>query len=800
MKEYLKTLAISVGIMVLLYVAFAIMGATLGNTKSDFNSQHLMFIEYIRNLIFSTHDLVPQLTMNYGLGQSFVALYYHGLYNPFVMFSLILGPNVSIKVVMYFIYLMIIIMTSLSMHWLARLNGFTHFQSRIISLLTTFSGILIFHFTWHPMFIYYYPFMILSLVSLHYLVREKNIYFYALTLGMVFYTNFFYAPIVSIIQFTYFIGLLLDEHRRISEYLVNFVKAYLLGLMMGMLFLVCVYGFASQGVRGANPILDDNLFNNFNDTMLNLVNARYITGVGVMPLFATIYALFKSKEKRYFLPTLFLAFTLIFNKLVILLNLGMYHEFKYLICYIPLLWLITGNYLFKERVKWKILLVPILALLLVVIADNGLIDLNRKIILVVEIFFFVMISFNRGNSNLIKFITLFIITITLILNISLVSDEIYWNSSLSGSAKPTKEKLTGIISHKPYRIFEKNENSLEKLSDFNANMYTSLENGNFENMINTYLELEVADFNRYHRNTVFDNYLIRNYLGIQKKDTDVNNDVNPMVYGVSNQDVYSLNSLKTMDKNERLLAINEGVYVENAEKTPKIKNKPKVIYENDKEFSFDNIETKKEIAVPKKYQKDGVFIVSMDAMIPENSKKSESLVINEHINMAMKNDYYGPYPNSKVTFLLDGSEDLEKIKVEVNRKDNEKTPFKYHNLKVEFIENNSIRDNKFKFYAPENFRVKMNHEYRFTINQAEDGLLATTIPYDKGFSILVDGKEKSIEKVNGLFLGTTLDQGKHDIVIKYSIPGFKISFLLSVISLLIIISGGSKYLIRKLTI
>lgn len=59
------------------------------------------------------------------------------------------------------------------------------------------------------------------------------------------------------------------------------------------------------------------------------------------------------------------------------------------------------------------------------------------------------------------------------------------------------------------------------------------------------------------------------------------------------------------------------------------------------------------------------------------------------------------------------------------------------------------------------------------------GYLITSIPYDAGFAIYVDGKRVATEKVNTAFLGSKVEQGTHRIMIVYHAPGLAAGKLLS---------------------
>ena len=57
------------------------------------------------------------------------------------------------------------------------------------------------------------------------------------------------------------------------------------------------------------------------------------------------------------------------------------------------------------------------------------------------------------------------------------------------------------------------------------------------------------------------------------------------------------------------------------------------------------------------------------------------------------------------------------------------------------------------------------------LTMQKSGYLITSIPYDSGFQIQVDGKNVKSEKVNTAFLGCKMKAGEHDIVIDIPCTG-----------------------------
>lgn len=73
-------------------------------------------------------------------------------------------------------------------------------------------------------------------------------------------------------------------------------------------------------------------------------------------------------------------------------------------------------------------------------------------------------------------------------------------------------------------------------------------------------------------------------------------------------------------------------------------------------------------------------------------------------------------------------------------------------------------------------------------------MMATTIPYNQGWHLTVDGKSTSIIKIQNTFIGAMLSSGKHRIVLKYVPPYLDIGCIVSLLScaLLLVICNFSR--------
>ena len=70
-----------------------------------------------------------------------------------------------------------------------------------------------------------------------------------------------------------------------------------------------------------------------------------------------------------------------------------------------------------------------------------------------------------------------------------------------------------------------------------------------------------------------------------------------------------------------------------------------------------------------------------------------------------------------------------------------------------------------------------------TVKGMADGYFVTSVPYDKGFTVKVDGYTVKTEKVNKAFLGFRIGAGTHRVKITYHAPGKRAGMLVSVVGI-----------------
>ena len=78
--------------------------------------------------------------------------------------------------------------------------------------------------------------------------------------------------------------------------------------------------------------------------------------------------------------------------------------------------------------------------------------------------------------------------------------------------------------------------------------------------------------------------------------------------------------------------------------------------------------------------------------------------------------------------------------------------------------------------------------FKGTIDAGEGGVMVTSIPYDKGWKLYVDGKRRSTSNLTAdCLISTQLTAGVHEIEMKFMPQGFIPGIILTILSILLLI-------------
>lgn len=128
----------------------------------------------------------------------------------------------------------------------------------------------------------------------------------------------------------------------------------------------------------------------------------------------------------------------------------------------------------------------------------------------------------------------------------------------------------------------------------------------------------------------------------------------------------------------------------------------------------------------------------------------------------IKEDDYNKLSNEERINIL-------KEKVVLSDKDLDK----YKDIYPNDVKYNS---NKFEF---------INNGFKSIIDSSDNTLAIFQIPYDRGFSVKVNGKKSNIIKVNNGFIGVKINKGVNKIEVKYMPKGLKDGLIISILSIFV---------------
>lgn len=176
--------------------------------------------------------------------------------------------------------------------------------------------------------------------------------------------------------------------------------------------------------------------------------------------------------------------------------------------------------------------------------------------------------------------------------------------------------------------------------------------------------------------------------------------------------------------------------------------------------------------------------------------KSDYLKNDESINLYINDILLSAYSSS--TFAIQEFKNNADIgteftfKLEGNIKNYEPVSYYFNKDTYKEVFSN-LNQNQLKISKLKNGYIKGT-----ATGENENSYLFTTIPYDKGWHIYMDGKEIKYDEIYDTFIGFKIGKGKHNIEFKYTPVGLKEGILISILAIFISViyfsKEGKKYM------
>lgn len=801
-------------IVSLIFLISTMRSKSLFGSSVDWYNQHIQFPEYFRKLFYSTHHFFPNFAFSIGGGQNIYYFSYYGLYNPLFLFSYLL-PFVQMINYMQVLNIFVYISTGLLFYCFLKkeVSKNIAFLGSLFLLLST---PLLFHIHRHYMFIDYFPFLLLSLLSIHSYMKNRRISSFILFNTLFILTSYYYsisAILVEVIYFTYLYFKDLKENSfKLKLYLQKGIPlAFGLVVAIGIsaVLLLPTMGAIKNG-RGSTSqqfSLFEIVFPNLD--IKNFLYDYYGLGLSFISILSIIYFIFKKEQdKSKKILGIILAVTLFFSFMMYFLNGRLYIRSKILIPFIPLVLLLLCHYLdhvLRNQIENRKLSV---VLFLSCLCYSLLIKRESVYLFLFLFDFLLTYLFLKGTRK--KVYLNLMIGFLFILNIGFSYQEIFINHHYVYEKDASKE-IKKILANDQdiYRMKQvdfslRNVNHIYTPRYYTTSLYSSLENKDYRKFLTDELKIARANRNKLMltstKNLISDSYLGVKYV-IGKSNLFGYDSVLNNIYYNSNYRGIVYTSGKVINEKEygkvgypyNLDYLFQSV-ITNEESNTKIKHSIKKVdhilfpFHKNIKYNEDQIRIKADKDIILKMSKseelkDKILFIQFKINNKSNCQDVERYItingVKNKLSCASK-DY--EYQNNNYTFHYTISEnDDYKIKIGAGVYD-------ISNLEVYSMDYEEFK----KFNQGVN---NLQFDYKKTkgdviegrIKVDSDGYLASTIPYDQGFSIYIDGKESKVLKVNQSFIGTKIKEGNHHVKIVYNAPFLKEGKIISFISFVLFI-------------
>lgn len=745
-----------------LMAANVIFGLVPGIISNDWFSQHLPFIEQIRYNFQVTGELFPQLNMNLGMFQSFTTLYYHGMYNPYILLSFLV-PFIPSYIWIQIIGLIIVTLTSIFSNKLFKQWEIPNGPRIILVAMSAFMPVILFNISRHLMYIYYIPFLFLNLYATRILIEENKRGLYLISLLGISYTSYFVLPLVYIINVLYIYVLYSKKLVTISW--KKFGSYFLINVIFVLLSVFVLLPQAIEIISGTTRIENPEFFTYYQvDTFKIIFNVQNMQTFLPPTLYSFILVatvwLLKKKDAFAVFPILLLI-SMVWWPLNYVFNVFQYASDKINIVFSAIL-ILTAAYVIKEASKKTLKKMLIASVIVSLIAcyftiapyeDAPLRYLYIEVGIIITSFLIYISTYKRVNSLL--WATLIaggIFTLFGPPSFLLIKESLLLSKIQEGSQD-------AII--QPYRVYNDGNNQFD-INAFGTTNYASIQNDYYYQFVNNE---NVSQSRNYRSRIITDNRFWHYLLGIGAEADNVR----PIIYGVADRDIYANSVQPTLDKYQLTISFINGVFTESSDNT----DYQPLTYNQVETPSAAEIKSEQTIVLnDEPVEEVSLYMVDMSKVPTTECTIDCRVIVGKSVNTVFQNKLNTNY---RFNVILKKGDVLTAKAVDED--------VQFENINAVAVPYKELMNSAYDFIKPEQFAVDLNDSFTFKMTMPESGMIASTIPYDKGYTVYIDDQEVTTEIVNNYFLGFKIPEGEHQILVTYNIRGFKtgvISFWIGV--------------------
>ncbi len=773
--------------------------------RTDFYHQYLPFHTELHNKLKHFESLF--YTYKVGLGTNFITLFAYYLASPFNILLILVGENYVLEFITVMVVLKIALSGLTMSYYLVKRYDTSSFVVIFFAIFYAMSGYMGAYY-WNVMWldnIVLFPLLIYGFENIQ---NGKKPYLYIITLGLSIFCNYYIGTITCFFFIIYFIFYNILKEKKPKEIGINLLKTAiysLIGVMISAILLIPVF-YAFKTTASSDSTFPKTVKEYF--TIIEAIGRHlpFVTvengidnwpnlysGVMCFPLI-TLYFLskkYKLKEKVcYMVLLLFFLASFTINILDFV-----WHVFKYpnsLPCRQSFIYtFIILTIAIKPLLKFKSIKIKdvtksfaIPAILLIIV--EKMIE-NKKIgfysvyatLIIMLIYFVLTIKYmsKKSNKNVLLYVVIMFVSFEAFINM--------YQTSISTINRPDYMKNTDIIKKMVSNIKSMNNDFYRVERD---DMKTK-DDGAFMHFPSSsiFSSSAYADGSEYYKSigmeastnaysitgsTPFADTLLNVKYKIFEKEVEHPDVLNlRLIEGDNENKVYMYQNVHTLP----LSFILQEKFIEEYDRTS---GNPATVQNNfSRTLKLGTMLSKKSVEITGttatfKTDEEGDYyafvrdkgIKEVTVTYPTTSKSFKNLNRGFFIELGYLDK------DTDMSFRNDTNDDQLLIEV----------------FKFDFNVLKKVVD-KINSYA--NYKMISFKEdiINYSMDVKESGVCVLTLPYDKGFTVKVDGKEVEYEKVFDFLLGFKLETGQHEILVTYVPEGIKLGAIFTVIGILSLI-------------
>ena len=778
----------------------------------DWINQHSVLPDYFRQRFYDTGQLFPDIAWNLGAGQNIYNFSYYGLFNPIIWISYLLpfvpmSLCIQITSILSYGVSVVIFYCWLKKKW-------NHRIALPCTFLFMLAAPLVYHSYNQLMFVNYMPFLCAAFWGVDKYIEEKK---KALLLcgvcGMIL-TSFFFS-IGGLLALGIY-GASKFTEKGIKEFFKNSVSlaGVLLDgvLLCGILLIPTAFVLFGRGGSGSQAGMAVSLFTVQPMRFLYTPHGVGLSALALIALFDDMICRRKWQEK-FLSVSLFLIFTVPLAGYV--LNGGLYEKGKVFIPFLPLMCMEVAKYIdrIKKRESTFRDILPYLITAIFLIAGKtfwALLDCG-----VMLVCFLIRKRFSAFPLAVwVSCVILFCSGWTINKGSDHIIPKEDYEKILDRDTKAEVEEILGKDAGW-YRM-EEQQGGKKELQDINriedsrqliTSVYSSAYNEEYDKF-----RRETFDINQHFRNNmmqaVSDNPLFLQLMGVKyvigkhplagyelleegkNGNLYVNSHVAPIGY-VTNEVVAEKN-YQTLDFPANQTAFLWKAVAESAQseedfptmntyplEIPEINEGENQIKRTSFGWSF-SLSTEKKVSIPIKDIPMTEDLLSVKFQVKNKKDKDMYIRLCGQTNRLTAKSH--EYANHNESFAYTVTLNQENQTADFIFGPGE---YEISNLEA-FTGNLSELSNEKLYETPLKLEKTEGDTLVCSVDNKEAGYLISSIPYDEGFEIRLNGKKISMEKVNTAFLGAKVPKGKCTIEISYEAEGKTLGFLCTGVGILLL--------------